>query len=97
MAHRKTWATLPFDAWWLGMEAASVMALRGARIAAGAAAANREIARMVGEKIASAAELQMLMLTGGLGRTPEESAAKTLAHFRPKVRANKRRLSKKRR
>jgi hypothetical protein len=38
--------------------------------------------------------LQALALIGGLGRTPNSAAAKTLAHYRRKVRANKRRLAK---
>lgn len=97
MAHGKSWLTLGFDAWWLGLEASTVIALRSAKIAAGGSAAQREIATMVREKMASVAALQTLALTGGLGKTPEEAAAKTLAHFRPKVRANRRRLIKKRR
>ena len=94
---KSSWLSLGFDAWLLGLEAASVIALRSARIAAGGAAARRELATMVNEKIASAAVLQSLALSDRLGRTPRAVAAKTLAHFGPKVRANRRRLAKKRR
>jgi hypothetical protein len=49
---------------------------------------------MVAEKIAAALSLQTLDLTGGLGMTPESAARKSLAHYRRRVRANRRRLSK---
>ena len=97
MTNKNSWMSLGLDAWLLGLEATSVMALRGAKIAGGGAAANREIATMVTEKMASAFALQTLAATNGLGNTPEAAVAKTLAHFRPKVRANRRRLAKSRR
>ena len=50
--------------------------------------------RMVSEKVKAGIELQALAFTGGLGLTPERAAAKTLVHYRRKVRANQRRLLK---
>jgi hypothetical protein len=85
---------LGFDAWALGMEAASVIGLRMLKAAAGGPAADNEARRMVTEKIAAAADLQLMALTGGLGTTPASAAAKTMAHYRRKVRANRRRLSR---
>jgi hypothetical protein len=38
--------------------------------------------------------LQALALTGGLGLTANSAATKSLAHYRRKVRANRRRLAK---
>jgi hypothetical protein len=82
------------DAWALGLEASSVMGLRTLKLAAGGAAAQTEAALMVREKIEAAMALQARALTGGLGPTARGAATKTLAHYRRKVRANRRRLSK---
>jgi hypothetical protein len=38
--------------------------------------------------------LQALALTGGLGLTVQSAVTKVLAHYRCKVRANRRRLAK---
>ena len=76
------------------MEASSVIGLRTLKIAAGGAAGEREARQMVDEKIDAALSLQSLAMTGGLGLTPATVAARTLTHYRRKVRANRRRLSK---
>jgi hypothetical protein len=49
---------------------------------------------MVSEKIEAGLALQALALTGGLGLTADGAATKMLAHYRRKVRANRRRLAK---
>jgi hypothetical protein len=49
---------------------------------------------MVSEKIDAGLTLQALALTGRLGLTPNSAATKTLAHYRRKVRANRRRLER---
>jgi hypothetical protein len=49
---------------------------------------------MVSEKVEAALDLQLRALTGGLGVTPASPSARTLAHYRRKPRANRRRLSK---
>jgi hypothetical protein len=95
MARRRgnPWIGIGFDTWRLGLEASAVIGLRTWKIAAGGAAGQAEAERMVSEKIAAGLELQALAATGGLGLTPASASAKTLAHYRRKVRANRRRLT----
>ncbi|WP_293362209.1 hypothetical protein [Phenylobacterium sp.] len=83
---------LGLNAWALGLESSAVIGLRTLKIAAGGAEAEAETRRMVSEKIDSVLALQMLALTGGLGATPHRAATRTVAHYRRKVRANRRRL-----
>jgi hypothetical protein len=82
------------DAWALSLEAASVIGLRSLKIARGGPAADAETRRMIAEKVDAAVALQVKAMTGGLGARPVGAAAKTLAHYRKTVRANRRRLSK---
>jgi hypothetical protein len=49
---------------------------------------------MINEKIEAGFALQALALTGGLGVTADSAATKMVAHYRRKVRANRRRLAK---
>ncbi len=88
------WVGIGLDAWRLGFEASTVIGMRTMKIAAGGAAGQAESQLMIEEKIAAAASLQMMALTGGLGGSPASVTAKTLAHYRRKVSANRRRLSK---
>jgi hypothetical protein len=90
----KTWINSGFNMWSLGMEAATVITLRSMQMAAGGAKAQAESQRMVSEKIAALAELQMKAVTGALGFTTQSAATKTIAHYRRKVRANRKRLLK---
>jgi hypothetical protein len=91
---RNPWFSLGWDTMALGVEAASVIGLRTVKIATGGPGASAEAELMVNEKIAAAWALQGLAMTGGLGFTAPAIAAKTLAHYRRRVRANRRRLSK---
>jgi hypothetical protein len=91
---RNPWFGIGMSAWSLGLEASSVIGLRTLKLATGGAAGEAEARRMVSEKIDAGFALQALALTGGLGSTPQTAAAKTLTHYRRKVRANRRRLSK---
>jgi hypothetical protein len=91
---KNPWTCLFFDTLFLGLEASSVMASRTLKLAAGGEAARTEARRMVTEKMEAGLTLQALALSGGLGLTPESAARKTLAHYRRKVRANRRRLAK---
>jgi hypothetical protein len=91
---RNPWFRLGVNAWALGFEASSVVALRTLKIAAGGVAAEVEARRMVSEKVEAGWALQALALTGGLGSTAQSAATKTVAHYRRKVRANRRRLAK---
>jgi hypothetical protein len=89
---RNPWFRLSMDAWSLTMEASSVIGLRTLKMAVGGPAAQVEAARMVTEKVEAGMAWHASALTGGLGMTPHNAAARTLAHYRRKVRANQRRL-----
>lgn len=71
----------------LAFEAQQAMWLRGAKLAIGGAAADREAERMVAEKVAAANQSAAKMMTG---TTP----IGVVRGYRRKVRANVRRLSK---
>ncbi len=94
MKRGNPWFTLGADMWTLGLETAQVMGLRSLKIVTGGAEGEGELRRMVEEKVEAGLALQTLALTGGLGFTPQAVAAKTVAHYRRKVRANRRRLIK---
>jgi hypothetical protein len=88
------WFGIGWDAWRLSVEASTVIGLRTLKIAQGGAAGRAEAERMVSEKMQAGLDLQALALAGGLGVTPASASARTLAHYRRKVNANRRRLSK---
>ncbi len=73
-----------------------MIGLRVLKVAGGGPAASQEMGRMVSEKVDAALQLQTRALTGGLGFTAQSATGRTLAHYRRKVRANRRRLSKSR-
>ncbi|HEY5288551.1 MAG TPA: hypothetical protein VIJ59_00830 [Caulobacteraceae bacterium] len=91
---RIPWLGMGMNAWSLGLEASAVIGLRMMKLAAGGPAGAAEAQRMVSEKFRAAASLQSLALRGGLGLTASGAASKTLTHYRRKVRANRRRLTK---
>ena len=93
---KNCWTRLMFDAWSLGLETSIVIASRTMKFAAGGEAADREVRRMIAEKIEAALSLQTLALMGRLGATPQSAARKSLAHYRRRVGANRRRLAKER-
>jgi hypothetical protein len=80
-----------FKAWWdvgmLAAESQQVMWLRVMRLASGGATASAEARRMASEKVAVAVPVAAGILMG-------DSAVKVVKRYRKKVRANKRRLSK---
>ena len=88
------WFGIGVDAWSLGMEASAVIGLRTLKIAQGGADGRAEAQRMITEKVEAATALQVRAMTGGLGCTPASASARTIAHYRRKVQANRRRLSK---
>ena len=79
---RNPWFRFGVNAWSLGIDASSVIALRTLKIAAGGVAAEVEARRMVSEKIEAGLALQALALTGGLGLTASSVATKMLTHYR---------------
>ena len=99
---RRRSAATPFEMWWragiegwlLGVESASVIALRLAKLAAGGAPATAEGRRMLSEKIAAGGALQARALTGRLGASAPAAASRTIRLYRRRVRANRRRLTK---
>jgi len=87
---------------WLGAatfaaEAQWVIALRLMRLAAGGAAASTEAQRMVVEKAVAAAQAQVAAATAlALGRGMQAAARTAGTPYRRAVRANRRRLMRKR-
>jgi hypothetical protein len=86
--------TLSLDAFALSLEAQQVIALRMAKFAMGADPGGHEARRMVAEKASAAVEahvgLVRALATGDVADAP----GRTLALYRRKVRANRRRLSR---
>ena len=95
MSGRNPWTS--YAAAWssLGFESSMVIGLRLAKIAEGGPAAAFEAHRMVSEKTAAAFEAQWgLALALATGTSHHRASQKTLALYRRKVRANRRRLSR---
>jgi hypothetical protein len=82
-----SWLNLMTEATRLGVETQQVVALRLMKVASGGPAAQTEVARMMTEKIAAAAEAAVTLGLGGSGR-------KVVRRYRTRVRANARRLSR---
>lgn len=95
MARRQAnWWGIGFDAWLLGLEAAQVIWLRGWLMMLGGARAEREARLMVAEKLAAHSAFAVALATGGAGHSPDTVGRKALRHYRGRVRANQRRLSR---
>jgi hypothetical protein len=89
------WLTLSLKTIQMGFEAQSVIALRMLRLAAGGARMEAEATRMIAEKAATAVEAQAVAAVAAMKGHPQHVVAgKTLKVFRKRVRANKRRLSR---
>lgn len=89
------WFHLIFKTMQLGVEAQSVIALRLMRLAAGGATAQAEARRMIADKVAAGLEAQALAASGiMLGQKDTVLAGKVLRVVKRRVRANKRRLSR---
>lgn len=91
-----SWTTLGFNSWMLGYEAATVVGMRMAKLAAGGPGAAQEAQRMILEKIAEAQALGLGAMIGSLGTSPVAVANAGVQQVRRKVRANRRRLAKRR-
>jgi hypothetical protein len=89
------WFALTFKVAQLGFDAQSVVALRMMRLASGGAGTKAEMSRMVVEKAAALAEAQVAATTAVMaGRKDHVVVGKALNIFKKRVRANKRRLSR---
>jgi hypothetical protein len=91
---RNPWFGLIFDSVALGAEAQGVIALRMMKLAGGGAAAAAESQLMVSEKLAAVAAVQTQVMTSLLTGSGHLAPQRTLSHYRRKVRANRRRLSR---
>jgi hypothetical protein len=91
---KNPWLDLSWRAMQLGAEAQTVMALRMMKLAAGGAAATTESQLMVTEKLEAAAAAHAHLVVGLMTGTGATGPRRAMAHYRRKVRANRRRLSK---
>ena len=79
----RTWVQF----WFQAIEVQQVVSLRMLKLMAGGAAAEREAVRMVTEKIEAAQETALRLASGA-------SPQLAVRHYRSKVRANRRRLTR---
>jgi hypothetical protein len=91
-SNRTSWLQLSFDLWRAGLEAQQVIALRLAKLARGGASATAETNRMVSEKMAAAVEAQQAAATAFLTGKTARIPARSVALYRRKMRANRKRL-----
>ena len=82
------------DALSLWTDMSMVIGLRAAKVAAGGPAAQHEINLMISEKMQAASEIQQAASTGMLGQDIGTITANAMAIYAPKVRANRKRLTK---
>jgi|HubBroStandDraft_4_1064222.scaffolds.fasta_scaffold1393156_1 hypothetical protein len=94
MSRNRQWFRRGLNAWSLGMEASSVIALRMMKIASGGKSGGAEAERMISEKIKAGLDLQKMAMADALGLAGHGAAAKILGYYRRKMRANRRRLIK---
>ena len=89
------WCALSLQAARLGWDAQGVIALRMMRLATPSAGSQTEARRMVTEKIAALAEAQTAVASAVMkGGKSHRVAKKVLGVYKKRVRANKRRLTK---
>jgi hypothetical protein len=93
-ARRDPWLGLGADLARLGMEASAVAGLRMFHLASGAGDAPREMALMVSEKAHAAWDAQFLVAKSLMAGRPDLAAQRTVALYRRRVQANRRRLAK---
>jgi hypothetical protein len=88
------WFALALQTARLGLDAQQVMALRLVRLSGGGAAGLAEAQRMINDKITALGEAQLAAATGALTGDGPKLAKKVLRVFARRVRANKKRLSR---
>ncbi len=93
-SYRNPWFSLSIKAFWLGMEAQGVIALRVAKAARGGKAAEDEARLMVSEKAQTALDANVLFARSLMRGEAHLAPARAVALYRRKVNANRRRLSK---
>jgi hypothetical protein len=87
-----SWLGLSMSAMQLGLEAQGVIALRMMKMAAGGAAAEAEVQRMVSEKTKAALDAQLQFGISVMSGRLDLAPARAIALYRRRVRANRRRL-----
>ncbi|WP_159983348.1 MULTISPECIES: hypothetical protein [unclassified Novosphingobium] len=87
------WFKLANDSYWLWAESMMVMGMRTSDMMTGKGS-DRENRLMVSEKVKAGAEVAAMLATSSL-TSPEKSAQKAVNHYRRKVTANRKRLSRK--
>jgi hypothetical protein len=89
------WCTLSLQAARLGWEAQGVIALRMMRLATQSAGSQTEARRMVTEKVAALAEARAAAAVVAIkGGKNQKVAKKVLGVYKKRVRANRRRLTR---
>lgn len=88
-----SWLGLSFDVWRASLEAQQVIGLRLATLAGGGMTASAEINRMVAEKFSTAIEAQQVAATAALTGNAADIPSRTVALYRRKMRANRKRLN----
>jgi hypothetical protein len=91
-----SWPELAVSSWMLMGEASMVVWLRSIRLMMGGPLAEREARRMTGEKVEAALTFWPAMAWGAPVATAEAFGARALAHYARPVRANRRRLARRR-
>jgi hypothetical protein len=95
MVRRKDpWLDLGADLARLAVEASAVAGLRMVRLASGSGDVQREMALMVSEKAQAAWDAQFLVAKSVMAGRPDLAAPRTVAFYRRRVQANRRRLAK---
>ena len=94
MTRSPPWLSLSLSAWQMGLEAQQVIALRLTKLAFGGEAAVKETALMISEKTESMLALQSDMALALMSGTGHLAPARAVTHYRRKIRANRRRLTR---
>ncbi|AZI35809.1 hypothetical protein NT2_10_00670 [Caenibius tardaugens NBRC 16725] len=87
------WFRLAHDSYWLWAEASLVIGMRTMDIMTGRGS-TRENVRMVSEKVQAGAELAARLASGGVTASPTRNAQIAVSHYRKRVTANRKRLSR---
>lgn len=90
---RNSTLDLALDSWRLGAEAWTVIALRTGQAMMGSKGATAEARLMLSEKAQAAVDAQLLIARSVLSGEAHLAPARTLALYRRRVQANRRRLT----
>lgn len=87
------WLMLPLDIYWLWFDSLAVIGMRTSDMLVRRPGYEREAVLMVSEKVRAHAELGA-KLSSAASLAPEKAARKVVRHYGSKVRANRRRLTR---